>query len=256
MATPRSPGGSPSIRSPSSHTSPESALSRPAMMRSRVDLPDPEGPRKAMNSRSSRVRLTSSSTGVAPKLFRTPLSCRLATRLSPLRADSTEAAARRNGRVAETEGFEPSVREFPVRRFSKPLVSATHPRLRMRPRMRGYISQFPPLQPDRSSSNDIEPHGEAHRLARIQHPHAEFGPLAFRRVKRRIGVRDRLSDEDATILWRIELKETRSGRAQLQLERPAGIGQLRKSAPATEAVVEILAADVAVPQLVSSFSRH
>jgi hypothetical protein len=33
--------------------------------------------------------------------------------------------------LAETEGFEPSVRESPVRRFSKPLVSATHPRLRM-----------------------------------------------------------------------------------------------------------------------------
>ncbi|VVT10764.1 hypothetical protein SPHINGO361_120622 [Sphingomonas sp. EC-HK361] len=33
--------------------------------------------------------------------------------------------------MAETEGFEPSVR-FPVRRFSKALVSATHPRLRMR----------------------------------------------------------------------------------------------------------------------------
>src|SRR5438270_4919874 len=32
--------------------------------------------------------------------------------------------------LAETEGFEPSVRESPVRRFSKPLVSATHPRLR------------------------------------------------------------------------------------------------------------------------------
>ena len=34
--------------------------------------------------------------------------------------------------LAETEGFEPSVRVIPVRRFSKPLVSATHPRLRMR----------------------------------------------------------------------------------------------------------------------------
>ncbi len=33
--------------------------------------------------------------------------------------------------LAETEGFEPSVR-FPVRRFSKALVSATHPRLRLR----------------------------------------------------------------------------------------------------------------------------
>ncbi len=33
--------------------------------------------------------------------------------------------------VAETEGFEPSVGEYPLRRFSKPLVSATHPRLRI-----------------------------------------------------------------------------------------------------------------------------
>src|SRR4051812_8166215 len=32
--------------------------------------------------------------------------------------------------LAETEGFEPSVRDLPIRRFSKPLVSATHPRLR------------------------------------------------------------------------------------------------------------------------------
>lgn len=31
--------------------------------------------------------------------------------------------------LAETEGFEPSVPDLPVRRFSKPLVSATHPRL-------------------------------------------------------------------------------------------------------------------------------
>src|SRR3954454_9510930 len=53
------------------------------MIRSKVDLPDPDGPRNAMNSRASSVRLTSSSTGVAPKLFRTPLSCRLATHLSP-----------------------------------------------------------------------------------------------------------------------------------------------------------------------------
>src|SRR5437763_4576486 len=35
------------------------------------------------DSGSSSMRLTSSSTGVAPKLFRTPLSCRLATHLSP-----------------------------------------------------------------------------------------------------------------------------------------------------------------------------
>ena len=40
-----------------------------------------------------------------------------------------EGLATRIEEVAETEGFEPSVR-FPVRRFSKALVSATHPRLR------------------------------------------------------------------------------------------------------------------------------
>src|SRR3546814_13550895 len=32
------------------------------------------------------------------------------------------------GPLAETEGFEPSVGVIPLRRFSKPLVSATHPR--------------------------------------------------------------------------------------------------------------------------------
>src|SRR5262249_46987845 len=59
-------------------------------------------------------------------------------------------------RMAETEGFEPSVRESPVRRFSKPLVSATHPRLRDHraqalpggrsstvTKAAGYISRFP-----------------------------------------------------------------------------------------------------------------
>src|SRR3546814_18983449 len=42
-----------------------------------------------------------------------------------------------NRGLAETEGFEPSVGVIPLRRFSKPLVSATHPRLRMC-RTRGY----------------------------------------------------------------------------------------------------------------------
>ncbi len=32
-------------------------------------------------------------------------------------------------RLAEREGFEPSVEVYPLRRFSKPLVSATHPSL-------------------------------------------------------------------------------------------------------------------------------
>ncbi len=55
-----------------------------------------------------------------------------------------------NWPVAETEGFEPSVRVNPVRRFSKPLVSATHPRLRERRRAAGYIIGWGKLQPERS----------------------------------------------------------------------------------------------------------
>ncbi len=43
--------------------------------------------------------------------------------------------------MAETEGFEPSVRVNPVRRFSKPLVSATHPRLREAARSRGLYNR-------------------------------------------------------------------------------------------------------------------
>lgn len=44
--------------------------------------------------------------------------------------------------VAETEGFEPSVPDLPVRRFSKPLVSATHPRLRIAAARAGYSEGF------------------------------------------------------------------------------------------------------------------
>ena len=48
--------------------------------------------------------------------------------------------------LAETEGFEPSVGVIPLRRFSKPLVSATHPRLQAR-RSRAYIGRDPIVQP-------------------------------------------------------------------------------------------------------------
>ena len=52
--------------------------------------------------------------------------------------------------LAETEGFEPSVGVIPLRRFSKPLVSATHPRLREVDRERGYRGGFAKVQPLRS----------------------------------------------------------------------------------------------------------
>ena len=54
------------------------------------------------------------------------------------------------GPVAETEGFEPSVGVIPLRRFSKPLVSATHPRLREGPE--AYISAISKVQPGRFDS--------------------------------------------------------------------------------------------------------
>jgi hypothetical protein len=49
--------------------------------------------------------------------------------------------------LAETEGFEPSVGVIPLRRFSKPLVSATHPRLRLR-QDRGYSEGIAIDQPN------------------------------------------------------------------------------------------------------------
>src|SRR6218665_1020012 len=52
---------------PSSRMSPESISSRPAMARSVVVLPQPEGPRKTTNSRSFTVRLTSRMTWTRPK---------------------------------------------------------------------------------------------------------------------------------------------------------------------------------------------
>src|SRR3954464_4441771 len=116
-------------------------------------------------------------------------------------------------KVAETEGFEPSVREFPVRRFSKPLVSATHPRLRVRPlrRKAGYISANPKLQPERAQlfRNDLKTHVEAHGFSGIEHAHSKFAPLAFGRVEGRISVRHGLGHENSALSRRVDLEELR-----------------------------------------------
>ena len=66
MATSRAPGGSSSIRRPSSRTSPLSNVSSPAMILSKVDLPLPDGPRKAMNSFGSMLSETPPSTSTGP----------------------------------------------------------------------------------------------------------------------------------------------------------------------------------------------
>src|SRR5919107_3520981 len=52
--------------------SPPLTVSRPAIMRSRVDFPQPDGPTKTTNSPSSTERLISRRISVAPKDFAIP----------------------------------------------------------------------------------------------------------------------------------------------------------------------------------------
>ena len=51
--------------------SPVAMLSRPAIILSKVDLPQPDGPTRMTNSPSSMSTLTPCSTGTAPKDLRT-----------------------------------------------------------------------------------------------------------------------------------------------------------------------------------------
>src|SRR6185503_14961799 len=76
MATSRSFGGTwLTTRSPM-RISPAVMFSRPAIMRSRVDLPQPDGPTRTTNSPSPMVMLTPWMTSVVPKIF---LTSRIAT---------------------------------------------------------------------------------------------------------------------------------------------------------------------------------
>src|SRR6185312_10777970 len=69
MAIPRSAGGRWSTRRASMKMLPESRSSRPAIARSKVDLPQPEPPTTTQNSPSSSSRLTPFRTAASPKLF-------------------------------------------------------------------------------------------------------------------------------------------------------------------------------------------
>src|SRR5690348_854477 len=62
---------------PSMRISPEDTVSRPAIMASSVDLPQPDGPTRAMNSPDFASRSTPLSTSTVPKLLRRPeiVSC-------------------------------------------------------------------------------------------------------------------------------------------------------------------------------------
>src|SRR6185312_4935297 len=67
-------------------TSPPEAGSSPAMIESRVDLPQPEGPSSTRKPPSSSSRSTLERTSSAPKLLRTPLRERVAIPISFHRA--------------------------------------------------------------------------------------------------------------------------------------------------------------------------
>ncbi len=67
MPKPRCSGGSVSMRRSSSQMPPPVAGSSPARQFSVVDLPQPDGPSKAMNSPRRTVRDTSLSAVTAPK---------------------------------------------------------------------------------------------------------------------------------------------------------------------------------------------
>lgn len=67
MPMPRSEGGTSFMRFSPISSSPEVMSSSPAIMRSSVDLPQPDGPTNTTNSPSSMVRLTSLEITASPK---------------------------------------------------------------------------------------------------------------------------------------------------------------------------------------------
>src|SRR5690606_24159526 len=76
MAMPRLEGSTSFINSPPISSSPEVIGSSPAIMRSRVDLPQPDGPTKTTNSWLSMSISTPLITSIGPKDLRTFLSVR------------------------------------------------------------------------------------------------------------------------------------------------------------------------------------
>ena len=78
MAMPRCEGGRSLTTLPSILSVPAVMSSRPAMSRSRVDLPQPDGPTKTMNSPDLISRSTPLMTSTAPNDLRMPLSDRSA----------------------------------------------------------------------------------------------------------------------------------------------------------------------------------
>src|ERR1700724_2299997 len=74
MERPRRAGGTLTTSSPSIRIFPEVTSSSPAISRSRVDFPDPEGPTKTTNEPSSTIRSTFWITLTLAKFLFTPSS--------------------------------------------------------------------------------------------------------------------------------------------------------------------------------------
>src|SRR5580658_4159035 len=89
----RALGGRSLTRRPPIRISPPLSSSRPAISRSSVDLPQPEGPTSTTNSPAATDRSISCSTGVVPKRLETPrISMVLTAALSTLDRAGGEAA--------------------------------------------------------------------------------------------------------------------------------------------------------------------
>src|SRR3972149_5183864 len=86
---------------PSSRIVPAVGISKPAIIRSVVVLPQPDGPRKLTNSPFSAPRLKSSTATVAPKCFCTPVSTRKLIGRSPPAAAGPDARAPAAGPAAD-----------------------------------------------------------------------------------------------------------------------------------------------------------
>ena len=84
MAIPRSAGSTLTTLLPPMRRSPALICSSPAIIRSKVDLPQPDGPTKTQNSPSAISRSMPLMIEIDPKDFRTPRNCTSASASLPL----------------------------------------------------------------------------------------------------------------------------------------------------------------------------
>src|SRR5688572_26813492 len=121
--------------------------------------------------------------------------------------------------MAETEGFEPSVGVIPLRRFSKPLVSATHPRLRRAPRLWAYIGGISKVQPGetaRGGAGFAIPAGAANRALMLSLPFIRDNPDLVRTAIADKGV---ALDLDALLALDGEVRELKTEADELRRRR-------------------------------------